>query len=112
MVLLMIILYQKIYFILLDHEDPVTYTENMRLSFDESLALMLMGNDHAGYSLQLYIYWFIGLLVFPVVFMNLLITVIGDIMGQTQDKQADEAYREKVSLVLEVESNLFFFNRK
>jgi hypothetical protein len=71
---------------------------------------MLMGNEHSNYELQLYAYWFIGLIVFPVVFMNLLISVIGDTFENTQSVREIENYREKVDMIQELET-LCFWNR-
>jgi hypothetical protein len=50
LVVVMLLLYQKIYFLLLPNEGK-TIDEQIRGALDESLALMLMGNDHSVYGL-------------------------------------------------------------
>lgn len=85
--------------------------KDLRNAFDMAFNLMLAADDPNAYDDPvLYFLFLLGVILVPIVMLNLLVSVIGDTFDNVQQEQYVANYKEKAELCLEVEE-MMFWNR-
>lgn len=85
--------------------------ESLKNAFDMAFNLMLAANDPNAYDDPvLYGLFLLGVILVPIVMLNLLVSVIGDTFDNVQQEQYVANYKEMAELCLEVEE-MMFWNR-
>lgn len=80
-------------------------------SFDESIMLLLAAGEPRDYDDPVfYVVFLLGILLIPIVMLNLLISIIGDSFDKVQQENFVQNYKELAGLVLEIEY-LMVWNR-